>query len=66
MRETIGGMYGSDYMKNLAELMIFAVVGLLIGLVIRIPFVKLNHFVENEWKIQNDVAEAKREKQVFL
>ena len=37
---------GSDYMKNLAELMIFAVVGLLIGLVIRIPFVKLNHFVE--------------------
>ena len=39
-------MYGSDYMKNLAELMIFAVVGLLIGLVIRIPFVKLNHFVE--------------------
>ena len=46
MRETIGGMYGSDYMKNLAELMIFAVVGLLIGLVIRIPFVKLNHFVE--------------------
>ena len=46
MRETIGGMYGSDYMKNLTELMIFAVVGLLIGLVIRIPFVKLNHFVE--------------------
>ena len=46
MRETIGCMYGSDYMKNLAELMIFAVVGLLIGLVIRIPFVKLNHFVE--------------------
>ena len=46
MRETIGGMYGSDYIKNLAELMIFAVVGLLIGLVIRIPFVKLNHFVE--------------------
>jgi putative membrane protein len=46
MRETIGGMYGSDYMKNLSELMIFAVVGLLIGLVIRIPFVKLNHFVE--------------------
>ena len=49
MRETIGGMYGSDYMKNLAELMIFAVVGLLIGLVYK-----------------NDVAEAKREKQVFF
>lgn len=46
MRETIGGMYGSDYMKYLAELLIFAVAALLIGLVIRLPFVKLNHFME--------------------
>lgn len=46
MRETIGGMYGSTYMTSLAELAIFAVVGLLIGLVIRIPFVGINHFVE--------------------
>ncbi len=46
MRETIGGMYGSDYMKYLAELLIFAVAALLIGLVIRLPFVRLNHFVE--------------------
>lgn len=46
MRETIGGMYGSDYMKYLAELLIFAVAALLIGLVIRLPFVKINHFVE--------------------
>ena len=46
MRETIGGMYGSDYMKYLAELLIFAAAALVLGLVIRIPFVKLNHFVE--------------------
>lgn len=46
MRETIGGMYGSDYMKYLGELLIFAVAALLIGLVIRLPFVKINHFVE--------------------
>lgn len=46
MRETIGGMYGSDYMKYLAELLIFVVAALLIGLVIRLPFVKINHFVE--------------------
>ena len=46
MRETIGGMYGNDYMKYLAELLIFAVAALLIGLVIRLPFVKINHFVE--------------------
>lgn len=46
LRETIGGMYGSDYMKYLAELLIFAVLALLIGLVIRIPFVRINHFME--------------------
>lgn len=46
MRETIGGMYGSDYMKYLAQLLVFAVAALLIGLVIRLPFVKINHFVE--------------------
>lgn len=46
MRETIGGMYGGDYMKYLAELLIFALAALLIGLVIRLPFVRLNHFVE--------------------
>lgn len=46
MRETIGGMYEGDYMKYLAELLIFAVAALVIGLVIRLPFVRLNHFVE--------------------
>ena len=46
MRETVAGMYGSAYVTNLAQLMIFAVAALIIGLVIRIPFMKINHFVE--------------------
>lgn len=46
MREALAGMYGTTYMESLAKLMLFMAEGLLIGLVIRIPFVKLNHFVE--------------------
>ena len=46
MRETVAGMYGSAYITNLAQLMIFVVAALVIGLVIRIPFMKINHFVE--------------------
>lgn len=46
LRETVAGMYGGAYESYLAKLLIFAVVGLLIGLVIRLPFVKLNHFME--------------------
>ena len=50
MRETIGGMYGGTYEKNLAELLIFAAAALLIGLMIRIPFMGINHFVEKRMK----------------
>lgn len=46
MRETMGGMYGSDYMTYLAELLVFAAASLLVGLIIRLPFVRLNHFME--------------------
>ena len=46
MRETIGGMYGNTYVKSMGELLIFAVASLAIGLIIRKPFIKLNHFVE--------------------
>lgn len=46
MRETIGGMYGNMYVKSLLQLMIFAVASLVLGLVIRKPFIKWNHFVE--------------------
>ena len=43
MREALAG---TAYMEALAKLSLFMIEGLLIGLVIRIPFVKLNHFVE--------------------
>lgn len=46
MRETIGGMYGNMYVKSLLQLMIFAGAALVLGLVIRKPFIKWNHFVE--------------------
>ena len=46
MREALAGMYGTAYMEALAKLILFMIEGLLIGLVIRIPFVRLNHFVE--------------------
>lgn len=46
MREALAGMYGTAYMAALAKLILFMLEGLIIGLVIRIPFVKLNHFVE--------------------
>lgn len=46
MRDTIGGMYGNMYVKSLLQLMIFAVAALVLGLVIRKPFIKWNHFVE--------------------
>lgn len=46
IRETVGGMYGATYEKCLAQLLIFAVAALVIGLLIRIPFVGFNHFME--------------------
>ena len=46
MRETVAGMYGTAYLTNLAQLMLFVVAALVIGLVIRIPFMKINRFVE--------------------
>lgn len=46
IRETIGGMYADTYVKSLSELLIFAAAALIIGLVIRIPFVGINHYME--------------------
>lgn len=46
MREALAGMYGTAYMEALAKLILFMIAGLLVGLVIRIPFVRINHFVE--------------------
>lgn len=46
MRECIGGMYENDILIYFGELLLFAVASLVIGLVIRIPFIGLNHYVE--------------------
>ncbi len=48
MREAICGLYGWDYVIYLAELMIFGIAGLAIGLVVRKPFIGVNRFVEGE------------------
>lgn len=46
MRETVGGIYALDYWKYLGYLSIYIVISLFIGLVVAIPFRKLNHIIE--------------------
>lgn len=46
MRECIGGMYHGDLFIYLAELSIFIGVALVIGLIIRKPFIRIMHFIE--------------------
>jgi putative membrane protein len=46
MRECIGGMYQQDLTIYLLKLLVFCAAALLIGLVVRIPFMNLNHFIE--------------------
>ncbi len=48
MREALCGMYRHDFAKYLAYLLIFAVVGLAIGLLIRKPFMGMNRFVSEK------------------
>lgn len=50
LRETVGGMYGDTYVMSILQLLIFAVASLLLGLVIRKPFIKVNHFMEKRMK----------------
>ena len=48
MRETLCGLYRLDLLRYLAQLMIFGVLGMLIGLVVRRPFIGVNRFIEEE------------------
>lgn len=48
MRECIGGLYGTYYMEMLGKLSLFAVAALLIGLLVRRPFMGVNRFVEEK------------------
>lgn len=46
MREVISGRYEDDYWMFLGQLMIFVAASLAVGLLVRIPFMKINHFIE--------------------
>ena len=48
MRECICGMYGNYYWQQIGFLLLFAVAALLIGLLVRRPFMGLNHFMEEK------------------
>lgn len=48
MREALCGFYGMDYWIYIGELLIFGVVGVLVGRLVRKPFIKVNAFVEHE------------------
>jgi putative membrane protein len=45
MREALCGTYGNDYYIYLAQLLLFGIVGIVIGLVVRRPFIGMNRFV---------------------
>lgn len=46
LRECIGGAYGNYYWECIGKLLIFAAIALFIGLILRIPFVKINKAIE--------------------
>ena len=48
MRECICGMYGNYYWRQIGFLLLFAAAALLIGLLVRRPFMGLNHFMEEK------------------
>ena len=48
MREALCGTYGHDYLIYLAELLIFGAVALVIGLLVRKPFIGMNQFVSEK------------------
>lgn len=50
MRECICGMYGNYYWQQIGFLLLFAAAALLIGLLVRRPFMGLNRFMEEKLK----------------
>ena len=46
MRETIGGIYQMNYWIYVGKLAIYLIISLVIGLLVAIPFRKLNHIIE--------------------
>lgn len=47
MRETISGRYGNDYWQFMGVLLLFVAASLALGLFIRKPFMKLNHYMHH-------------------
>ena len=46
IRECLCGMYKYDFIKYLLCLVVFMVVALIIGLLVRVPFEPINHYME--------------------
>lgn len=46
MKEAVAGMYRDDYWKDLTILLSYTVISLIVGLVLAVPFRKLNHILE--------------------
>ena len=46
VRECVCGLYGTTWLKNIGCLLIFGAAALVIGLLVRKPFMGLNHFME--------------------
>ena len=54
MRECIGGMHGADYLRYIGVMGIYVVISLVIGLLLAIPFRKMNERIEHS-KERSDV-----------
>ena len=48
MRETIGGMYGMDYLMNLVALGVFLLIALFVGVWLRPKLLNLNLLFDRE------------------
>lgn len=46
MRETIGGLYENNFYKYIASLLSFIPLSLILGVLLRVPLIKLNEFFE--------------------
>lgn len=46
LRECVAGAYGNYYWECIGKLLIFAAIALFVGLILRIPFVKINKAIE--------------------
>lgn len=48
MRECIGGFYNGTYLREMEYLALFLIPSLLLGLVFRVPFIRLNNYINRQ------------------